>query len=113
MCLGHISASVPHIFTSLHSARSTPTSALQSLAVPTISTSVERHSLAHVSRVSQTIFTTGFVASTVSEWRSAATATSSAAAVVECCGVHADRLLYMIPRGFPSAGSQLLLEVLP
>ena len=84
VCLGHISASVQHIFTSLNSTRSTPTSALQPLAVPTISTSVERHSLAHVSRVSQTISTTGFVASTVSEWRSAATATSSAAAVVEC-----------------------------
>ena len=105
MCLGHISASVQHIFTSLHSTRSTPTSTLQSLAVPTISTSVERHSLAHVSKVSQTISTTGFVASTVSEWRSAATATSSAAAVVECCGVHTHRLLYTIPRGIPSAGS--------
>ena len=58
VCLGHISASVQHIFTSLHSTRSTPTSTLQPLAVPTISTSVERHSLAHVSRVSQTISTT-------------------------------------------------------
>ena len=100
MCLDHVSASVQHIFTSLHSTRST----LQPLAVPTISTSVERHSLAHVSRVSQTISTKGFVASTVSEWRSAATATS-AAAVVEYCGVHTHRLLYTIPRGFPSAGS--------
>ena len=63
VCLGHVSASVQHIFTSLHSTRSTPTSALPPLAVPTISTtninSVERHSLAHVSRVSQTISTTG------------------------------------------------------
>ena len=58
VCLGHISASVQHIFTFLHSTRSTPTSALQSLAVPTISTSVERHSLTHVSRVSQTTSTT-------------------------------------------------------
>ena len=60
VCLGHISASVQHIFTSLHST-STPTSALQSLAVLTISTSVERHSLAHVPRVSQTISTTSSI----------------------------------------------------
>ena len=58
LCLGHISASVQHIFTFLRSTRSTPTSAFQPLAVPTSSSSVERHSLAHVSMVSQTISTT-------------------------------------------------------
>ena len=41
--------------------KNSPTSALQSFAVPTISTSVERHGLAHVSRVSQTISTTSSI----------------------------------------------------
>ena len=55
MRLGHISASVQYIFTSLNSTRSTPTSALQSLAVPTISTSVERQPCPRVKGISDNI----------------------------------------------------------